>query len=116
MDEIINLRDFPGSDLHVRMAKAKAKYEGRTVLYVGRGLGSPLANPFREGDGDERAEVIEKYRRWIWAKIQAKDKKVLDALAEISEDAILACWCAPLPCHSNVIWKAWKWCKEQKII
>jgi hypothetical protein len=37
-------------------------------VYVGRP--GPLGNPFVVGRDGSRAEVIAKYRRWLWARLQ----------------------------------------------
>ena len=89
------------------------------VLYIGRnhpkiGYGSPLANPFAIGIYGDRQEVIEKYKKWLWGKIQDGDKAVLDELAKINEKTVFACWCAPLPCHADVLMSYYEW-KEREL-
>lgn len=87
------------------------------LMYVGRspqhGGPSPLANPFRldpklprETQADD---ILGRYRSWLWAKIQAGDRAVLEALDEITVDTWLGCTCWPLPCHAEVILAAWHW-------
>lgn len=86
--------------------------------YIGRGgkglKGSALANPFRIPQDGTRTEVIEKYRHWLWNKIQHNDKAVLSELTELlrkaqSTSVTLVCFCAPLPCHGDVIIACLKW-------
>ena len=73
------------------------------AVYVGRrrpshGLaGSDFANPYRIGRDGTREEVIEKYRRWL-----AKQPDLLQRLHEL-HGRRLACWCAPEPCHGDVL-------------
>ena len=90
------------------------------MVYVGRpaqGLkGSPLANPYRIGSHGDRDNVIRLYRQWLAAKITGKDRAVLDALSQLNEDSVLVCWCAPKPCHAEVIERAWRYCKEKGLI
>jgi predicted RNA-binding Zn-ribbon protein involved in translation (DUF1610 family) len=64
-------------------------------VYIGRP--SPWGNPFIMGRDGTRAEVIAKYRAWI-----AEQPDLLMRLHElIGKD--LVCWCAPLPCHGDVL-------------
>lgn len=67
----------------------------RTVVYVGRP--SKWGNPFVIGRDGTREEVVEKYRRWIQTQ-----PHLLQALPELT-GADLVCWCAPLPCHADVL-------------
>ncbi len=83
--------------------------------YIGRGnrrgrlTRSPLANPFKIGRDGDREQVIAKYRDWLHCRIQAGDREVLNELARLTSivertgKLVLACWCAPLPCHGDVI-------------
>lgn len=82
-------------------------------IYIGRGL-DPLSgepgrwgNPFRIGTDGSREEVIEKYRRHLWAEIQAGRVDVA-ALAALHAKT-LGCWCAPRPCHGEVLQAAAVW-------
>jgi hypothetical protein len=73
------------------------------AVYIGRAmprLGLPAskwANPFRIGRDGTRDAVIAKYRDWI-----RQQPELLAALPELV-DKDLACWCAPMPCHGNVL-------------
>jgi hypothetical protein len=76
--------------------------------YVGRP--SPLGNPFFIGPDGSRAAVIEKYRRRITAQLAQPGpnpaKAEFDRLLAILKQTgaiTLICWCAPLPCHADVI-------------
>jgi hypothetical protein len=83
----------------------------RYDIYMGRGMEwsvywpeSPWHNPFRiKGFGTEysRDGVIIKFAEYFYAPEQKwlRDK----ALAEISSDAVLGCWCAPARCHSDIV-------------
>lgn len=65
-------------------------------VYVGRP--SKWGNPFTIGQDGKREDVIRKYAEWLStqpeliaaAKIELRGKR-------------LACWCAPLPCHADVL-------------
>ena len=73
------------------------------AVYVGRvsprrGLaGSAFGNPFAEGRHGTRAEVIEKYREWIFTR-----PELLARLHEL-RGRVLACWCSPEACHADVL-------------
>ena len=58
---------------------------------------SPFGNPFRLGIDGDRDEVISRYRAWM--KMQP------DLLARLPElrGKRLGCWCAPKPCHGDVL-------------
>lgn len=64
-------------------------------IYIGRL--SKWGNPFREGRDGTRAEVIARYEKWI--KTQPR---LMSQLHEL-RDKVLGCWCAPLPCHGDVL-------------
>ncbi|MEU0035500.1 DUF4326 domain-containing protein [Streptomyces sp. NPDC006333] len=80
------------------------------LVYVGRRwtLGHwdlprhPLANPFvydtatRRRDGT-RAEVMEKYRAHLLGHPELLDR------VRALRGRVLACWCAPEPCHGDVL-------------
>lgn len=82
--------------------------------YIGRG--SPLGNPYSHLDSskavikvDTREDAIEAYRGWLTTQIQEGNPEViteLDRLAGIALDKgklVLRCYCAPKPCHGDVI-------------
>jgi Domain of unknown function (DUF4326) len=86
-------------------------------VYVGRGrdprTGEPgrWGNPFRIGRDGNRAEVIARYRRWLWAEIETGRIELAD-LASL-DDKRLGCWCSPQPCHGDVLATAARWAMEQ---
>lgn len=109
---VTNVRHF-GSEEELNSAFPK-------WIYVGRKVGvweqSPLANQFKLGRGatdEDRQEVIKKYRQWLWNKIQAGDPTVISVLGEINRKTVLVCWCAPEPCHAEVVHRAAAWLREQ---
>ncbi|MBY5760212.1 DUF4326 domain-containing protein [Rhizobium leguminosarum] len=76
-----------------------ARFLGRQNGPKQRYIGRPdiLGNPFVIGRDGTRAEVIAKYRRWA-----PKQPHIMAALPQlIGKDLI--CWCAPLPCHGDVL-------------
>ncbi len=76
--------------------------------YIGRP--SPLGNPFVIGTDGDRAEVVNKYRKWIIAELHdspegrpAQEFRRLQAIYETTGELTLVCWCKPLACHGDVI-------------
>lgn len=70
----------------------KAPYD----VYVGRP--SAFGNPYVLGKDGTRENIIEKYRAWLMTQpeLVARVKKELAG-------KVLACWCAPLACHADVL-------------
>jgi hypothetical protein len=66
-------------------------------VYVGRP--TKWANPFKIGRNGTRAQVIRMYEEWL---ATMRPDLVEDARAEL-RGKTLACWCAPLPCHADVL-------------
>ena len=74
------------------------------LVYIGRrNRGgwpqSRWANPFRIGSDDERARMVEQYDAWLHAPEQADLLAVVPTL----KGKALGCWCAPKPCHGDVL-------------
>lgn len=83
-----------------RRVKGKAPafdiYIGRAMPRVGI-IGSKWANPFAIGREGDRVEVVQKYRLWLLTQP--------DLMADLPElrGKVLGCWCAPDPCHGDVL-------------
>jgi hypothetical protein len=60
-------------------------------IYIDRP--SALGNPFVIGKDGTRAAVIRKYEAWL-------------AQQAAQRDICLVCWCAPEPCHGDIIQRA----------
>ncbi len=69
----------------------KSEYD----VYCGRP--SKWGNPFEVGVDGTRAEVIQKYERWI-----VTQPELMSSLHEL-KDKVLGCWCAPQRCHCEVL-------------
>lgn len=92
-------------------------YIGRRVKRGAHGLeASPLANPVVIGEDVNRDQVIVKYREWLCDNFDVEadnseqfgDLPVWEEMLRLTELATngplrLACWCAPKPCHGDVI-------------
>ena len=65
------------------------------AVYIGRG--SKWGNPFRIGADGDRATVIAKHESWL-----RDQHHLLRALDEL-RGCDLVCFCAPLPCHGDLL-------------
>jgi len=65
-------------------------------IYIGRP--SKWGNPFTIGSDGDRETVILKYQEWLYDQ-----PHLLLALPELTGKT-LGCWCAPKPCHGEVLW------------
>lgn len=65
------------------------------AVYIGRP--SIWGNPFAIGRDGTRAEVIAKYETWL-----AQQPRLMVQLDRL-RGRHLVCWCAPLPCHGDVL-------------
>jgi hypothetical protein len=66
----------------------------RSGIYIGRP--GVWGNPYQIGPDGTREEVIEQYRVWLLAST------LMDDLHQL-KGCNLVCWCAPLPCHGDVL-------------
>ena len=74
-------------------------------VYIGRAVpeydlpASKWGNPFvlRDDSDSERQHSIARYREWIMTR-----PELMASLEELRGKR-LACWCAPLPCHGDVL-------------
>lgn len=73
----------------------KEKYD----VYIGRP--SIFGNPFGMKKESDRTEVIEQFRNYLIAKC-AVNQPFREAVLDL-RGKTLACWCAPKPCHGDVI-------------
>jgi hypothetical protein len=65
-------------------------------VYIGRP--SKWGNPFKIDSVHSRADVIELYRSWL----KSNPKLLASAKVEL-KGKTLGCYCAPLPCHGDVL-------------
>jgi len=66
-------------------------------VYIGRG--SKWGNPFIIGKDGTRDEVIALYRMLLYTE---RNDLLLSVKKELS-GKILGCWCAPNPCHGDIL-------------
>lgn len=63
--------------------------------------GTPWGNPFVIGRDGDRVEVVRRYRRWLWEKIQT-EPGFGEAVRNL-HGRDLCCCCAPAACHGDVL-------------
>ena len=95
---VLNLRRIAGDN------RAAALLE-RGIVRVDRA--TKWGNAYRIGRDGTRAQVIERYRRDLWRRIRAGEVDLEELAALDGRD--LACWCADLPCHADVLARAAAW-------
>lgn len=76
------------------------------VEYVGRP--SPLGNIFPVSPSRSRDVAIQQYDAWLTTRLldpESVQSAVIRQLTRLArkEDVALVCWCAPRPCHADVI-------------
>lgn len=86
--------------------RTKNVYIGRAGVVFVDGVRFPLtaslfANPFKIGKDGTREEVLTKYREYMTARLEDSDELVDQLLTLRGKN--LGCWCAPEPCHGNVL-------------
>ena len=92
----------------------------RGVHYVGRACGgfaaSALANQWRRQVVGGKEQAIQRYREWLNRVVRAgvlgescPAWEELVQLVELHKQGVaiqLGCWCAPAPCHAEVVREA----------
>jgi hypothetical protein len=78
-------------------------------IYIGRP--SALGNPFVIGRDGDRAAVIRKYEAWLAEQIKSAKSAASIELRRLVQqaaqrDICLVCWCAPEPCHGDIVKRA----------
>lgn len=81
----------------------------KDAVYIGRG--SIYGNPYVIGKHGTRAEVIDKYREHLEEYLD--DPTTQEALLAL-DGKDLVCFCAPLPCHGDVLIHAVKYVKDKR--
>ena len=101
MTIIVNMRHRP--DLLRRLERHG---EDGGVIRIDRR--TRWGNPWAVGPDGTRAEVIERYRHDLWRRIRAGEI-ALEDLAALHGKTHYLCWCAPRPCHGDVLARAAAW-------
>lgn len=82
--------------LNRRDPRTWAYLSNGTAVYVGRP--GPWGNPFKSPTDGDRMMVIAKFRTYVMAR-----PKLLKRIRQHLRGKHLMCWCAPLPCHADVL-------------
>lgn len=85
-----------------RVLNRKTDHVGRNAVYVGRPTkwGNPwrVGTDLRTGLPIDRTEAIERYREFL-----TSNPWLVEAAKRELRGKDLACWCAPLPCHADIL-------------
>ena len=92
-----------------QMVKVVNKYKSRYDVYIGRP--SKWANWFYIGRDGTRLQVIEKYKSWLIDEVYLYKSITHRDIMQL-EGKILGCFCAPKPCHGDVLKWAVKMIKK----
>ena len=82
--------------------------QAANAVYIGRG--SQWGNPFRIGADGDRSAMIAKHERWL-----REQHHLLRALDEL-RGRDLICFCAPLPCHGDLLHRLANASREERIV
>lgn len=74
------------------------KHKGGVGAYIGRP--GPFGNPFIIGHHGDREEVVQRFKEWIYKPEQLT---LRNKMRRELRGKDLVCFCAPLPCHGEVI-------------
>lgn len=99
--------------------KNQRLYKG-VGIYVGRAMpklaGSALGNPYKvkPHGTHELDESLRLYRHWLWRHVQSETGEAYAELQRLKGlagrgDLVLICWCAPAPCHADIIKICLEW-------
>ena len=96
--------------MNIHVVNRNAGVKGISVM---RGK-SALANPYCIRVDGDRAQVIAKYRAWLWLEMKNPSSNVsmeLKRLLNIARKGslVLVCCCKPLDCHGDVIRNCLVW-------
>lgn len=69
--------------------------------------GTPWGNPFVVGQDGDRAQVVAKYRAWLWRRI-CNEVGFAEKVRDL-HGRDLCCCCAPAACHGHVLEAAAAW-------
>ncbi len=100
---VVNLREFRGTALPPDVVRIDRTTRWGNPFVIGQpAVGGPFdLRPVRRMT---RANVLDGYRWWLRQQLE-DDPQFLEPL----RSKRLACWCAPLPCHGDVIAEFVEW-------
>jgi len=80
---------------HLVVHNKRSNYD----VYIGNP--SKWGTPFKIGPDGNRKECVQKYREWLTTT--SEGQQILEEAKKELPGKVLACWCAPLPCHGHVL-------------
>jgi hypothetical protein len=98
MPQVLNIRHLRGFNERRPVLPPGALYIGRANARY-RLPASKWANPFRLKQEADREAVIAAFERWL-----RQQPHLMNAPHEL-RGCDLVCWCAPLPCHGDMLLK-----------
>lgn len=72
-------------------------------IYIGRP--SEWGNPFVIGKDGDRDEVVEKYTKYLYDRVEREGSTLILKLYKL-HGKTLGCFCSPLKCHGHVLAEA----------
>ena len=102
-DRIVNLRDFARDGRRIILPPDVIRVDRPSRWGNPFKIGAPFVDVFeydppRPPRAMTRADVMAAYRRWLASEL-AVEPRMLEPL----RGKRLACWCAPLPCHAEIL-------------
>lgn len=103
---------------NIRVVNAAPLSPRHGYIYIGRGTGFPgmeragLGNPWGKDTGHARRAAIGAYEAHLQTQLSdpgSHEYRTIKRLRErhaAGENLVLVCWCAPAPCHGDVIAQA----------
>ena len=77
----------------------------KDYVYIGRSgqnTATKYGNPFTMNVEEERMDVIKAFRDHAWKMLQTGEWNELEVIEELN-GKVLGCFCAPKPCHGEVL-------------
>ncbi len=93
-----NLKEWVGDSQNVYVGRAGVVFVEKVRFPK---EASPFCNPFKVGKDGTREEVIQKFRGYMEARLKDNPDLVKELVALKGKN--LGCWCAPEPCHADVL-------------
>jgi|TARA_R110000851_G_scaffold251971_5_gene404509 hypothetical protein len=97
---VVNKRDHASTD--------KDFYIGRGSIFGNPYTSKPLDKSKAIYQAESKGEALSKYGEMLEAKIESKEKVIVEGLNEMLDalkqgDIYLVCYCAPKMCHGDII-------------
>jgi hypothetical protein len=115
---VANIRPEGYQNLAQWVADPRNAYIGRrgVVFIDGKRFpeaDSPFANPFKIGRDGSREDVLRAYETYIREQL-AKSAELREQLRAL-QGKRLGCWCAPEPCHGDVLMRLSLFCQPMLV-